>query len=105
MHIPLLGRRGLTSPAKVWSANPDHPIGPISTIGLDLTFDQTSWSSPVLLGTFGTLLYPKKISPTIMAGVACPWGKKSLLYFSMPIVYTLLDLNTTMFKHRKSSNN
>ena len=55
MHIVWLGGPGPTSPDQVWSANPDHPVGLISTIGLDLIFDQTGWSSPVLLGPFGTL--------------------------------------------------
>ena len=41
MHILLFGGPCPTSPDQVWSANPDHPIGQISTIGLDLTFDQT----------------------------------------------------------------
>jgi len=56
MRILLFGGPGWTSPGQVWSANPDNPLGPISTIRLDLTFDQSSWSCLVLLWLFGYLI-------------------------------------------------
>jgi len=55
MHILWLSRPGGTGPSHVWSANPDHPVGPISTVRLDLTFYLTRWSGLVLLRLFGTL--------------------------------------------------
>jgi len=54
----LLGGPGRTSPGRVGFDNPDCPVGLISTIRLDLTFDQTSYSSQVFRRPFGTLLMP-----------------------------------------------
>ena len=54
-HILCLGGLGRTNPGRVGFDNPDCPVGLIFTIGLDSTFDQTSWSRPVFCGPFGTL--------------------------------------------------
>src|SRR5437588_12955577 len=54
-YILCLGGLRRTNPGRVGFDNPDYPVGLISTIGLDSTFDQTSWSRPVFCRPFGTL--------------------------------------------------
>ena len=52
----LLSRPDQTNPSRAKSDNPNSLVGLSSTIRLDLIFDQTSWSSPVFLRPFGTLV-------------------------------------------------
>ena len=52
-----------TNPIPARSSNLDSLASPISTIGPDLTFDWTGWSSPVLLRPLGTLSTSGKYHP------------------------------------------
>ena len=56
--MQLLGGPGWTGPRQVGFSNPGCPVGLISTMRVDLTFDRTSLSGLVFRRPFGPLVGP-----------------------------------------------